>query len=480
MEFWRAAHCNFELLFAQSSMTPILQHASFYWTLMLDQRKKIIGEDTVLFEHIWKSGKGFYITVSILGALVLLAIYAYVTQYRTGLTVTGLSRQIFWGVYITNFVFFIGISHAGTFISAVLRILKAEWRRPISRASELTTVFILMFGVGSVLIDLGRPDRMLYAIRYANFQSPLLWDVCSIATYLTVSSLSLYLALIPDIAMLRDLGGKREWFYRILSLGWTGTEGQHHRLDKAIGFVSILVIPVMITVHTVVSFVFAMTIQPLWHSAIFGPYFVVGAIFSGVASVIVVMAVLRKAYHLENYIKPIHFNNIGIFLMAMTLLWFYFTFAEYITIVYGNDPVHMSIFWSKFTGKFAPLFWLHFVLCFVIPLPILAIKKFRTIRGTVIVSISIVLGMWLERFVIIVPTLTRQRMPVQGAFYIPTWVEWSILAGCISLFTLLYVLFTKVFPIVPVWEVREGREKAAATAAARITSYMPETGAPKE
>jgi molybdopterin-containing oxidoreductase family membrane subunit len=441
---------------------------------MVDKRQKIIGEDAQLFEHIWKSGKGFYITVSILGALVLWGLYAYITQYRTGLTVTGLSRQIFWGVYITNFVFFIGISHAGTFISAVLRVLKAEWRRPISRLSELTTVFILMFGVGSVLIDLGRPDRMLYAIRYANFRSPLLWDVCSISLYLTVSSICLYLALIPDIALLRDLGGRREWFYRVLSLGWTGTESQHRRLERAINSMSILVIPVMITVHTVVSFVFAMTIQPLWHSAIFGPYFVVGAIFSGVASVIVVMAVLRKAYHLESYIKPVHFNNIGIFLMAMTLLWFYFTFAEYITIVYGNEPVHMAIFWSKISGKFAPLFWLHFILCFIIPLPILAVRKFRTIRGTVAVSISIILGMWLERFVIIVPTLTKQRMPVEGAFYIPTWVEWSILAGCISLFILLYTLFTKVFPIVPIWEIREGREKAITTVSQRIQSYLPE------
>ena len=455
-------------------MTPVLQHSRLYSVLMLDHRQKIIGEDRILFEHIWKTGKGFYITISVLGALVLWGLYAYVTQYRTGLAVTGLSRQIFWGVYITNFVFFIGISHAGTFISAVLRVLKAEWRRPISRLSELTTVFILMFGVGSVLIDLGRPDRMLYAIRYAHFRSPLLWDVCSITMYLTVSSICLYLALIPDIALLRDLGGRREWFYRILSLGWRGLHNQHRRLEKAINFMSILVIPVMITVHTVVSFVFAMTIQPLWHSAIFGPYFVVGAIFSGVASVIVVMAVLRKAYHLDNYIKPVHFNNIGIFLMAMTLLWFYFTFAEYITIVYGNEPVHMAIFWSKISGKFAPLFWLHFVLCFVIPLPILATKRFRTIRGTVVASVSIILGMWLERFVIIVPTLTRQRLPVEQAFYIPTWVEWSILAGCISLFMLLYTLFTKVFPIVPIWEIREGREKAVATVSDRIKSYLPE------
>src|SRR5512143_994950 len=204
---------------------------------MLDKQAKIIGEDAILFEHVRKTGRGFYITISILGAIVLWGLYAYVTQYRPVLGVTGLSRQIFWGVYITDFVFFIGISHAGTFISAVLRVLKAEWRRPISRLSELTTVFILMFGVGSVLIDLGRPDRMLYAIRYANFTSPLLWDVCSIATYLTVSSISLYLALIPDIAMLRDLGGRGEWFYRILSLGWRGTEEEHRRLDRAFGFV---------------------------------------------------------------------------------------------------------------------------------------------------------------------------------------------------------------------------------------------------
>ena len=441
----------------------------------MDKRQKILGEDTILFEHVLRTGKGFYITISILGALVLLGLYAYVTQYRNGLTVTGLSRQIFWGVYITNFVFFIGISHAGTFISAILRIVKAEWRRPISRCSELTTVFILLFGVGSVLIDLGRPDRMLYAIRYAHFRSPLLWDVCSIATYLTVSSICLYLALIPDIALLRDLGEKREWFYRILSLGWTGTERQHRRLEKAINSMSILVVPVMITVHTVVSFVFAMTIQPMWHSAIFGPYFVTGAIFSGVASVIVVMAVLRKAYHLENYIKPIHFNNLGILLLAMTLLWFYFTFTEYITVFYGNEPIHMAIFWSKLTGKFAPLFWFHFVLCFVIPLPTLALKRTRTIRGTLLASISIILGMWIERFVIIVPTLTKQRLVIGSPFYLPTWVEWSILAGCISFFMLLYALFTKLFPIVPIWEVREGRQKSIAEVGERIKTYLPET-----
>jgi molybdopterin-containing oxidoreductase family membrane subunit len=441
---------------------------------MLNKEQILVDKEIPLLGHVKRTGKGFYITVSILTALVLWGLYAYLTQYRIGLGVTGLSRQIFWGVYITNFVFFIGISHAGTFISAILRVVKAEWRRPISRLSELTTVFILFFGVGSVLIDLGRPDRMLYAIRYAHFRSPLLWDVCSIGTYLTVSSICLYLALIPDIALMRDIGmRKRQWFYEILSLGFTGTERQWYRLERAIMFMSIIVIPIMITVHTVVSYVFAMTIQPMWHSAIFGPYFVAGALFSGIATVITIMVIIRKAYHLEDYLKPIHFYNLGTLLLAMTLLWLYFTLGEYITTIYGNEPSQMAIFWSKITGQYAPLFWLHFVLCFVIPFPILANPKTRTIKGTLMASISINIGMWLERFVIIVPTLTKQRVPIEGAIYIPTWVEWSILLGCLSFFSLLYVLFTKFFPIVPIWEIHEGRGKSIEEVRKRIQRYLP-------
>jgi Ni/Fe-hydrogenase subunit HybB-like protein len=248
---------------------------------MLDKREKILGEDSILFEHIWKRGKGFYIAVSILGAFVLWGLYAYVTQYRNGLSVTGLSRQVFWGVYITNFVFFIGISHAGTLISAILRLTNAEWRRPITRVAELITVIVLFFGVGSILIDLGKPDRMLYVIRYAHFRSPLFWDVSCIAIYLTASSIYLYIALIPDIALLRDQGIRGTWFYRILALGWEGSERQRQFLEKGIGLMAILVIPIAVSVHTVVSFVFAMTIQPMWHSAIFAPYFVAGAIYSG-------------------------------------------------------------------------------------------------------------------------------------------------------------------------------------------------------
>ncbi len=434
-------------------------------------------EDAILFDPMAKTGKSFYIALSILVAVILWAAYTYIShQYRFGLGVTGLARPIFWGVYITNFVFFIGISHAGTLISAILRLAKAEWRRSITRSAEVITVLVLFFGVGNILMDLGRPDRMLNIIQFAQFQSPLLWDVSSISVYLTASSIYLYLPLIPDIALLRDHGGKRQWFYRILALGWTGTEEQHHRLEKAIAFMAILVIPVAVSVHTVVSFVFAMTIQPMWHSAIFGPYFVAGAIFSGIAALLVAMAVIRKVYHLEDYLRPVHFNNLGILLLVMTLLWFYFTFTEYLTTYYGGEPIHMTIFWAKFTGRFAPYFWGMFLFCFIIPLPILSFRKTRTVTGTLIASISVIIGMWLERFVIVVPTLTTPRLPNEIVLYHPTWVEWSLFAGCVAFFILLYMVFTKLFPIISIWEVREGREKAMAEVQERIRTYLPGIG----
>jgi len=444
--------------------------------LKLEVVDSTLQEDAILLEPIRRTGKAFYLTLFILVTVILWATFAYLFQYRNGLGVTGLARPIFWGVYITNFVFFIGISHAGTLISAILRLAKAEWRRSITRSAEVITVLVLFFGVGNILMDLGRPDRMLNILQYPRFQSPLLWDVSSITIYLTASSIYLYLPLIPDIAILRDYAGKWQWFYRIFALGWKGNKRQHHLLEKGIAFMAILVIPVAVSVHTVVSFVFAMTIQPMWHSAIFGPYFVAGAIFSGIAALIVAMNLIRKVYHLEDYLRPIHFNNLGILLLIMTLLWFYFTFTEYLTVFYGAEPLHMEIFWSKFTGRFAPYFWGMFLFCFVIPLPILSLKKTRTPLGTLIASLSVIIGMWLERYVIVVPTLTNPRLPNEAVLYFPTWVEWSILAGCISFFILLYMVFTKVFPIVSIWEVREGREKSMAEMRERIKTYLPGIG----
>jgi len=443
--------------------------------------KDLISEqDDVLFKPVESKGKNFYITVSILGAIALLGIVAYIYQLRTGLVVTGLSRQVFWGFYITNFVFFIGISHAGTLISAILRIVQAEWRRPITRAAELITVLVLFFGVGSIIIDLGRPDRIFNLIRHAQMGSPLLWDITSVGVYLTASSFFLYLALIPDVALLRDRGQKPKWLYQILSLGFEGTSKQQKRLDILILIMAIAVIPIAVSVHTVVSFVFAMTIQPMWHSAIFGPYFVVGAIFSGIAALIVAMYLIRKFYHLEDYLKKIHFSNLGLLMLLMACLWLYFTASEYVTVFYGSEPTEMTIFWTKFTGTYAVPFWAMFICCFLIPFVILANNRTRNILGTTIASVAVVIGMWLERFVIIVPTLISQRLATGSPVYSPTWVEWSILAGCVSLFCLLYVLFSKFFPIVSIWEIKEGREKKREDIIDYVRERLPDRGAELE
>jgi Ni/Fe-hydrogenase subunit HybB-like protein len=292
--------------------------------------------DAILLQPVFESGARLYLVVAILLAIIAWALFAWVLQMREGLGITGLNRPVMWGFYITNFVFFIGISHAGTLISAILRLCNAEWRRAITRSAEVITVLVLFIGMSNIVLDIGRPDRVMYVLKFGHLRSPLLWDVISVTTYLTGSTIYLYLPLIPDIALIRDRTTKRRWLYRLLALGWQGTERQHRWLERGIAVMAILVIPIAVSVHTVVSWVFGMTIQPMWHSTIFGPYFVVGAIFSGIAALIIAMAILRWAYHLEDYIRPVHFNNLAILLLVMTLLWFYFTFAEHLTRPHGG------------------------------------------------------------------------------------------------------------------------------------------------
>ncbi len=439
----------------------------------MDLKKACEHDEDVLLQPILKAHRNYYITVVLLSLIVVVAFIAYFRQLQFGLGVTGLNRPVYWGFYITNFVFFIGISHAGTLISAILRIAQAEWRRAITRSAEVITVMVIFFGVASILMDLGRPDRVLYIISHGRFQSPLLWDVTSITTYLTACTIYLYLPLIPDIALMRDRVKKRRWLYTVLALGWTGTPKQWKRLERTISVMAILVIPVAVSVHTVVSFVFAMTVQPMWHSAIFGPYFVAGAIYSGIAALIIAMALIRWVYHLEDYLKDIHFQNLGILLFVMTLLWAYFTFSEYLTTFYGAEPSHMRVFWSKFTGEYRFEFWGMILCCLVIPVIFLSNRKLRTIKGSVFASFTITIGMWLERYIIVVPTLANPRLPYERGIYHPSWVELSLLAGCFAFFILLYVLFTKFFPIISIWEIKEGRQHAVAEVTDRVRTYLP-------
>ena len=417
-----------------------------------------------LLRSVTKTGRGWWATVIVAGIVFLAAVFAFCCQLYWGIGVWGINRPIMWALGITNFVFWIGISHAGTLISAILRVTGAEWRRPVTRCAEAVTVFALMIGAMFPIIHLGRPLFFYWLVPYPNqrglwpnFRSPLSWDFFAINTYLIGSVIYLYVPLIPDLALLRDKSrGLRRRLYRLLSLGWRGTELQWSRLEKAVQIMAVIIIPVAVSVHTIVSWDFAMAIQPMWHSTIFGPYFVAGAIFSGIAALILAMSIIRRAFHLESYLRPVHFNNLGLLLLTMSLIWFYFTFAEYLTAWYGNEPSEMAVFQSKISGAFSPFFWVMIVCCFIIPAPVLAIKKLRTIRGTTIASLTVLVGMWIERFLIIVPTLSQPRLTFNWGSYRPTWVEIALTAGTFAYFVLLYSVFTKLFPIVAIWEYKEG------------------------
>jgi molybdopterin-containing oxidoreductase family membrane subunit len=371
-------------------------------------------------------------------------------------------------------VFFIGISHAGTLISAILRISNAEWRRSITRSAEFITVLVIGFGAIQPVIDLGRPDRVLNVILYGSGTSPLLWDVASIGLYLAASSIYLYVPMIPDLALIRDLGLRPNWLYRFLAIGYHDTPAQRHVLEKMIAVLAVAVIPIAVSVHTVIGWIFALTLRPMWHSTIFGPYFVMGAIYSGIAALIIAMAILRRVYRLENYFKEVHFNNMGKLLLLMSCLWFYFTFAEYLTAWYGGEEAEMATFWSKISGAYAFPFWLMVVSCTIIPFFLMAFKKTRGVRGATIASIFVVLGMWLERFNIVVPTSQNPRMEMSLTHYLPSWVELSIMAGTFAGFVLVYMVATKFFPIISLWEIQEGRELSVKEVSDRVASYLPD------
>jgi Ni/Fe-hydrogenase subunit HybB-like protein len=427
-----------------------------------------------LFHSVEHTGPWFYAVLTGLLGVAAWGLYAYYVQLVYGLGVTGMNRPVTWGFYIVNFVFFIGISHAGTLISAILRLSKAEWRRPITRMAEVITAIVLAIGGLHPIIDLGRPDRLLHIFYNGRLQSPLLWDVASISAYFAASTVYLYLPMIPDIARLRDRGTRPRWLYQMLSWGWQGTERQHHVLDRSISILMVMVIPIAVSVHTVISYIFAMTLQPGWHSTIFGPYFVVGAIYSGIAALFLVMITFRRVYHLENYLKEVHLQQLSRLLLIMALLWFYFTFSEYLTGYYGGERAELTIILYKAVGRYKWLFWTMVVSNFLAPVIILGIKRLRTTTGIFIVSMGVLVGMWLERLIIVVPTLENPALTFPQHFYMPSWVEWSMFAGAVAVFCLGFALFAKFFPLISIWEVEEGVEKSREAVDDRLSSYQPE------
>jgi len=420
-----------------------------------------------LLRPLTRTSRAYWVTILGLGLVVALGVFAYLQQLRQGLQVTAMRNQVSWGLYIANFVFFIGISHVGALMSAILRLSGAEWRRPVTRIAEAITVCSLFVGASMPLIDLGRPDRILNIVLYGRVQSAILWDFLSIFTYLVGSILFLFLFLIPDVALLRDrLRNVARWrrrLYRVLSLGWMGSASQKHRLERSMGIMTLLILPIAISVHTVVSWIFAMTLRVGWNSSIFGPYFVAGALFSGVATVLLAMAVFRRAFRLEAYIAERHFRNLALILLVLDLVYIYFTINEYLVASYKLETAESALLAELYGGRFANAFWAIQFLGLVVPAILLAWPRTRTsTAGIVVAAVLINATMWLKRYLIVVSTMATPTVPIDWAAYSPTWVEWSITAAGFAAFALLLAVFAKLFPVVSIWELQEEREAKAA------------------
>jgi molybdopterin-containing oxidoreductase family membrane subunit len=333
----------------------------------------------------------------------------------------------------------------------------------------MITVVALVTGASMVVVDMGRPDRLLNLLRFPHLRSPILWDVLSISTYITGSLIYLYLPLVPDLAALRGsrgIGRLRRRLYAGMSLRWAGLPEQKQRLNRGIGIMAVVIVPVAVSVHTVVSWIFGMTLREGWNSTIFGPYFVVGAIFSGIAGIIVVMAAFRRAYHLEEFITQKHFQYLGSLLLVLGLLYAYFTASEYITIGYKLRVGDDALLSALLVGRYAPLFWGFAIGGTAVPILLLSFRRTRTIPGIVTAAVLVNLGMWLKRFVIVVPSMALPLMPWEWGTYRPTWVEWSITAAAFAGFALVFVVLARLVPIISLWEVEEGWERAEAAASA--------------
>jgi len=434
--------------------------------LMLDPRPR--GEmNAMVMESMHATSKKFWGVVIFLALTVLFAlIFAWGYLIAEGFGVTGLTRPIYWGIFIVDMVFWIGISHAGTFISALLRVMKYEIRRPFTRAAELMTTFGLIQAGLAIFIHLGRVWVAYWLVPYPNvrelwpnFHSPLMWDFMAITTYVIASTMYLFMPLIPDLAMARDRStGWRKTFYRIFSLGFRGTEAEWKHLKTAMNIFAFAIIPVMFSVHTVVSWDFAMSTRPGWNSTVFGPYFVIGALHSGIAAVMIVLFMIRSTMkNMKYFIRPEHFDFLGKLSLIVSMAWAYFFFNDYLVPWYGGNKFEQLLLDFHAHGPFSWVWVSMLIANIVIPWAILWNKKWRkTPWLMLVVGIVINIGMWIERFIIIPVSLTITRMPFTWRLYKPS-IEIPITIGTFALFMLLYMLASRLIPLVPVWEVQEGQ-----------------------
>lgn len=422
-----------------------------------------------VFEHPLR----FWVGAGVLGIFVAMWLVSLGWLIYWGVGVTGLNRPVYWGFLITNFVFWVGISHAGTMISSILRLTQAEWRRPVVRAAEVMTVFSLGTAALFPLIHTGRPWRAIYWVFpydfvrdvFPNVRSPLIWDPSAIFTYLTGSALFVFTALIPDLAVIRDRStGMRRTIYGALALGWTGNTRQWKLQGIAGILISALILPVFVSVHSIVSWDFAVSVVPIWHATVFAPYFVVGAVHSGVSAVLTLMAAMRWFFKWEKFIRPEHFDAVGRLLIVIATVWLYFFFLDFVFAIAAGETRELAVMERRvFEWPYWFLLVEIIILGYIIPVGMWLKRSVRrNIKLMFWTSLLVNIAMWSERYWLIVPGIERKyELKFSWSFYNPQLVELGLVIGSFGIVVFLLLMFSKLFPPIVLWEEKEGQRFAA-------------------
>ncbi len=414
-----------------------------------------------------KFGKRGVIWVSFLIVIIILGIIAYIDQVIKGQVVTNMRDYALWGIYISNFVFFVATSFVGSVTVAILRLTNNTWRTPLVRIAEIISVAAIIMAGITIMIDMARPDRILNLFIHARLQSPITWDVIIIPTYIVISLLLLYFPLLPDFAILKkyfkEKKPKLSKWYGKLSLNWTGSKAQKLLQEKSIKIIAIMIIPVGILLQTIDAWLFSTTYRVGWDSTNFAPYFISGAFVAGIGALVTVIYVVRKVKKLENYITGSHFDKMGKLLVLACLIYLYFNINEYLIPAFTakkGEAVHLD---TLFTGHYATLFWLVTIGGLIIPILLLLFKKGRKPLPMFFIGLVVVIGSWWKRFVIVTPTLLHPFLPIQGVpeswrHYFPSLHEWLITVATLAMALLIITLLVRYLPVIPIQRTADEQE----------------------
>lgn len=415
-----------------------------------------------------KFGKRGIIWTSILIVLIIIGIIAYIDQLIKGQVVTNMRDYALWGIYISNFVFFVATSFVGAVAVAILRLSNKSWRTPIVRIAEIITfASIAMAGI-TIMIDMARPDRLLNLFIHGRLQSPITWDVIIIPTFLAISFLLLYFPLLPDFALLKKHYEEKQptlskWYGK-LSLNWTGSEAQKNIQTKSIKIVALMILPVGLILQTIDAWLFSTTYRIGWDSTNFAPYFISGAFVAGVGALITTIFVIRKVRHLENYITEKHFDKLGKLLTLACLIYLYFNINEYLMPLFTAKKGEMTHLDTLFTGHYALLFWFVTIGGLIIPIIVMLNKKGRKPLPMFFVGLVVVIASWWKRYVLVTPTLLHPFLPIQGVpeswhHYFPSIHEWLITIATLAMALLIITLLVRFLPVIPIQRTADEQEE---------------------